>query len=35
MTQPRKTSLFGRLWQLVVETSQVAVQVHYRAPWKR
>ena len=27
------SGLFGRLWQLVRETSEVAVAVHYDAPW--
>jgi hypothetical protein len=29
-----KSGLFGQLWQLLLETSEVAVAIHYRSPWR-
>jgi hypothetical protein len=30
----KEGGLFGRLWKRLLETSEVAVAVHYGAPWQ-
>lgn len=32
-TSAAKANVLGRFWQLVLETSEAAVAVHYDAPW--
>ena len=34
-SQHQETGLFGRLWQIVLETSEVAVALRYASPWSR
>lgn len=34
MTQEnRKTGLFSQFWQILMETSEAAVAIHYAEPW--